>query len=121
MAQRDATAQQFADPEDVAAAARHMTQAQLECRSLGHNWRPLEAEWSAADNAYDVSNRCVRCRTVRVMLWNARGHVISSHYEYPDGYLMVGLGRVVGEGRDALRLESVGRFLGANKRLRKTG
>ena len=37
--------------------------------------------------------------------------VLTNHYEYPDGYLTDNIGRIVGEGRGLLRLESIMRVL----------
>jgi hypothetical protein len=92
--------------------AQGLKRSYLECRELGHNWRPHVVQWN--DNGgYDRSLRCTRCRTVREQVLSNRGAVISSQYVYPDGYTTDGLGRVVGEGRDMLRLESITRDLGS--------
>jgi hypothetical protein len=36
-----------------------------------------------------------------------RGHVYASWYTYADDYLTQGLGRIMGEGRDVLRLATI--------------
>jgi hypothetical protein len=41
--------------------------------------------------------------------FTARGVVLTNQYIHPDGYLMTGLGRIVGDGRGVLRLESITR------------
>lgn len=113
--------QQFADPDAVADAAKEMTQAHLECRSLGHTWKPYTAEYDASARAYDAVLRCPRCKVRRVLLIDVRGHVVNTHYDYSDadGYMLKGMGRVVGEGKDALRLEQLGRFIGTATNLRR--
>lgn len=111
----------YADPDAVADAAKEMTQAHLECRSLGHTWKPYTAEYDATARAYDAVLRCPRCKVRRVLLIDVRGHVVSTHYDYgdADGYMLKGMGRVVGEGKDALRLEQLGRFIGTATNLRR--
>lgn len=84
----------------------------LHCRELGHTWRPLTVAWDAGARAYDRRLRCSSCRTVRVQILDARGHVMSNRYDYADGYLATGV--KVGRGdRDVFRRESITRFLGA--------
>lgn len=103
------TADGFAEPAEVATFAEQLADNFLECRLLQHNWRPFTARWNSG--AYDVVHRCNRCYTRRVQVINARGFVIKSHYEYAEGYQHEGLGRIVGDGRAALRLESVQRVV----------
>lgn len=101
----------YADPKDVAQWAEELTASYLECRELGHLWRPFAARWVPEDRYYERVLRCTRCKTKRVQTLSRRGEVVLSHYVYPDGYQSNGMGRIVGDGRDALRLESLTRFL----------
>ena len=84
----------------------------LLCRDLGHNWRPWGAQWVPEDNLYNRTLRCTRCKTQRHQELSVRGEVVRSWYDYADGYQHKGLGRIEGEGRNALRLESIVRLAG---------
>ena len=94
-----------ANPTEVETFAHGLSEAFLLCRELGHNWKPWTA--AIADGGYERVLRCPRCRTERHQLLDSRGHPVSGHYVYADGYQHKGLGRIVGEGREMLRLESV--------------
>lgn len=103
-----ATGPHYADPGDVREFAGTLPEKFLHCREMNHNWRPYTVG-GHPDGGYERVLRCTRCRTRRVQHLTASGAVISSKYIYPDGYESKGLGRIVGEGRDALRLESIKR------------
>lgn len=83
----------------------------LQCRDFGHSWRPYTARWDSKQRAYETQLRCSRCRTVRLRWIGPRGEQLESRYDYADGYLIKGIGRLTGTDRDALRLESVHRVL----------
>lgn len=102
---------EFADPQEVADFAAGLESEWLFCRTYQHNWKPWSAHWSDHEGCYDVKIRCNRCTTKRVQKMSDKGTVLSSHYEYPEGYLHAGMGRIAGESRDVLRLESVTRVL----------
>lgn len=108
----------FADPQEVAEFAADLEEDWLYCRTYQHNWKPWTASWSSELGCYEVSIRCNRCHTRRVQTMSDKGTVLSSHYEYPEGYLHAGMGRIAGEARDRLRLESVTRVV-ANTEKRK--
>jgi hypothetical protein len=97
--------------EEVRQFAAELSTAFLLCRELQHNWKPFTAFWDEEHHHYARSIRCVRCRTKKVQRLSSSGAVLSSHYEYADGYLAEHLGRIVGEARDSLRLESLMRSL----------
>lgn len=99
----------YADADEVADFARGLLISWLLCRELGHNWRPWNAY--AIDGGYERALRCTRCKTERWETLTSTGAKMSSRYVYPDGYLHEGLGRIVGDGRDALRLESLTRAI----------
>lgn len=83
----------------------------LLCRDIGHQWRPHNARFLDEMSVWERSLRCARCRTERLQLLSARGHVLSNRYEYPDGYQTPrGSGRVDSDMRDELRLASVTNF-----------
>lgn len=100
-----------ADVHEVAEFAAGLSTSYLLCRELQHNWKPFSAHWDEEHHNYERVIRCVRCRTRKVQRLSDRGGILSSHYEYPDGYLHATLGRIVGEARDTLRLESLIRSL----------
>lgn len=101
-------------PRDVGLWAAALTDAALLCRDVGHYWRPFTASWERESRSYHRVLRCGRCRTERHQLLDSRGHPVSGHYVYPEGYLApAGTGRLVGDERDTLRLESVVRAMGS--------
>lgn len=100
-----------AEPSEVESFAQSLKMSYLMCRELGHNWRPATARYVRSQKVYERSLRCVRCTCERQQVLDASGSIISTHYVHPEGYLHKGLGRIVGEGRDVLRLESLNRFI----------
>lgn len=91
--------------------AARLTDAALHCRELGHTWRPLVARWESDSRSFHRRLRCSKCRTERVQLLSSRGHIVSNHYVYPDGYLAKNVEGAVGGRRDLYRLEAVIRQL----------
>lgn len=112
MARRRAVRDVYADPAEVQEFARDLRSTFLHCRELQHSWRPFGARWDDEHNNYVRVVRCTRCHTRKHQRLSLSGAVLASHYEYPDGYLHAHLGRIVGEGRDVLRLESLTREMG---------
>jgi hypothetical protein len=103
-------AEALTDPRalDVAAAVVEMPQEFALCRDYGHQWNPSNAEWLTAEQVWRVTLKCPRCQTLRTVLRNRRGHQLESHYDYPDGYAIKGLGMLSGTDRDQIRLRSMG-------------
>lgn len=95
--------------------ASQLSDRLLHCRELGHTWRP----WGAADEpehrCYVRTTRCSQCRTERHWVIDYRGHVVSSHYTYPKGYLATNV--QPGYSRDTFRLEAIHRELSAPRRV----
>lgn len=87
-----------------------MRDEHVQCRDFSHSWRPFTAS-QAPDGHYEQVLRCSRCRTLRKRLLDRRGAVVSSAYEYADGYVVKGLGRINGSERDHLRLVSIRKVL----------
>lgn len=100
-----------ADVSEVEQFAHGLSMNYLQCRELGHNWRPHTARWVQDQGCYERVLRCVRCQTLRIQLLDQYGAIISSSYKHAEGYLHKGMGRIVGESRDIVRLESLTRFL----------
>jgi hypothetical protein len=92
---------------DLDDAISHMRESHLSCRDYGHSWRRHDARYVASERAYEQTLRCAQCRTIRRRLIDSHGGLISTHYDYPDGYVIPGLGRVVGDAKAAVRLASV--------------
>jgi hypothetical protein len=101
----------YADEEEVGAFAADLPDTFLLCREIGHNWRPFFARWDVDENAYQRTLRCQRCKTQRHQWMSYSGSMLGNQYEYTEGYQHKGLGRIVGEGRDRIRLESITRLV----------
>lgn len=98
----------MADPEEVAEKAQDWSDEILECRTYGHQWSPLKAQHVRQWRYFYIVQLCARCTTTRHMeLSESGGEVFDSWYEYPDGYLTKGLGRIAGDARGQLRLATV--------------
>jgi hypothetical protein len=96
---------------DLSGAIHDMPTTFLQCRDFSHSWRPYTATWSPSENAYEVQIKCSRCKTVRHRFIGSRGELLESKYDYADGYLIKGMGRLNGTDRDEIRLQSVLRVL----------
>lgn len=81
----------------------------LYCRELGHNWKPKNA-LPYEDGGWVRTLNCTRCRTKRLQDLSSTGEILRTKYEHPEGYLHAGMGRIVGDGRGILRLESIKRI-----------
>lgn len=100
----------YARLDEVAEFAEALPERYLHCRELGHNWRPYSAG-RFQDGGFERVLRCTRCKTRRVQEISSRGVVLVNKYIHPEGYLHKGMGRIVGEGRGLLRLESIKRIV----------
>lgn len=100
----------YADLDTVQEFAEELKETFLHCRELGHNWRPYTVG-RHPDGGFERTLRCSRCRTKRVQSLSRTGMVLTNKYVHPAGYLLEGLGRIVGEGRGVLRLESMKRII----------
>jgi hypothetical protein len=79
----------------------------VQCRDFGHSWRPFTARWLAKFNSYESQLICARCNTVRTRFLSRTGEQLSGGYDYAEGYLVKGLGRLTGHDRDSIRLASI--------------
>jgi hypothetical protein len=100
----------FAELDDVRDFAEQLPERFLYCREMGHNWRPYSAG-RYRDGGFERTLRCSRCRTRRVQEISNRGVIVTNKYIHPEGYLHKGMGRIIGEGRGVLRLESIKRIV----------
>lgn len=100
----------YADTGEVESFAHELPERFLHCREMNHNWRPYTVG-RHKDGGYERVLRCVRCRTLKTQHLDSHGMIVgSAKYEHPAGYLHQGMGRIVGEGRGVLRLESIRRI-----------
>lgn len=97
----------FADTADVEKFATQLPDSFLQCREFGHSKRPYTA--IRTRTGFERTVRCTRCKTVWEQVLDRHARMITSRPRYADGYLAKGIGRIVGDGRDVLRLESVER------------
>ena len=82
----------------------------LQCREMGHNWRPFTAS-RYRDGGFLRVLRCSRCYCKKEQDLSSTGMILSTQYKHPEGYLIHGVGQLVGEERGTLRLESVTRII----------
>lgn len=78
----------------------------LSCRDFGHSWAGVRARWVPAERAWHRVMQCRRCQSERIQVLSQTGAILSGRYDYAEGYLTHGIGRLTGTDRDALRLES---------------
>jgi hypothetical protein len=110
----------FAKPSDVEKFAVTLKEQYLQCRTYGHGFKPRTVSRHTAEGQparsmaiyFEQTLRCA-CGVQRKLLLSRTGSIIASTHDYTDapGYLAKDMGRIVGEGRDVLRLESVDRLL----------
>lgn len=111
-AQRQPTGRVVATAEvthnsDLDAAISHMDLEFIQCRDFGHSWRPYSARWLPSENCYESQLRCARCKAIRTRWLSRTGSQVGGGYDYADGYLVKGIGRLTGTDRDKIRLASV--------------
>lgn len=90
---------------DLDAAIGNMPQSHMYCRDFGHAWEPHTAHLIRGGGVDQVL-RCGRCHSTRHRVLDRRGEQVTSNYDYVDGYLIEGVGRLTGSDRGLLRLAS---------------
>lgn len=95
--------------------AEGLSNAFLQCRELGHQWRPWTVSFDKGQNVFDRALRCSACKTIRRQVLNRSGHVLRNGYDYTDGYLSRHL-QPGTYSRDVFRLEALTRFLNKSQR-----
>ena len=76
-----------------------------ECRDWRHSWRPYRA-WKIR-GGFEEHRQCAVCGAVVVRLLDSRGYQTSRRIQYPDGYVVKGMGRLTEDDRAELRLAGV--------------
>ena len=105
----------WASLDDVERLADQWDPRVLECRTYGHHWQPSQATFNTKYRYYRVVQICPSCTSERIMELDSRGHIVKLKIDYADGYLSKHTGRIVGEGRDILRLATVTRTFDLKK------
>lgn len=96
----------MSDADEVREWADTLPDKYLQCRDLGHNWRPYDVR-RHRDGGFERVHRCTSCRGRRYQHLTSDGMILGSRLDYPDGYLHSGQGRITGNSRGALRLASM--------------
>lgn len=92
---------------DLNTAVTNMELDHVQCRDFGHSWRPYTARWLPKYNSYESQLVCTRCKTIRTRFLGRGGQQLESSYDYAEGYLIKGMGRLTGTDRDVIRLASI--------------
>jgi len=102
---------EYADPSEVARAAKGWSDQLLRCRLNHHDWWAESAIWNDIRGFYRRVERCACCKKARrTQEITLTGRVLSSNMSYDDGYLMeAGSGRIAGDGRGVLRIAEMHR------------
>lgn len=104
-----------ADVKEVTRHARGWSDSVLLCRTYGHQWTPGYARYNGRYKYWAVMEKCGRCDAERHRELDQRGKRTSSYIRYPEGYLLEGMGRIVGEARDMLLLTTITRTFDVEK------
>lgn len=90
---------------ELGKAIEGMPSEHVHCRDYGHSWAPHSAQ--RIGKGFDQILRCTRCQTHRHRVLDRFGEVITNSYQYAEGYLVEGLGRLNGTDRGTLRIASI--------------
>lgn len=97
----------LASKRDIARAASSLSDNYLRCRDIGHQWRLYYQKKHGSNIVRQMY--CPSCKTNRKTKINRYGEVVSNSYDYTDGYLIQGLGRLQGRTKSMLRVEAINR------------
>jgi hypothetical protein len=64
----------------------------LLCRDLGHAWAPHDVKISRKYGEIHRILQCRSCPTQRTQILSMDGEIKRSRYEYPEGYVLKGVG-----------------------------
>jgi hypothetical protein len=100
----------YATPDGVRRQATQWSEEIVDCRAFGHEWGPYTAEWEVPQ--IHVALVCQRCNAQKRFTIDSRNglYVHRPYIAYPDGYLVKGLGRILGDVKGELRLAAVARY-----------
>jgi hypothetical protein len=86
-------------------ALEQMTDESITCRDLAHSWKPWRARM--IEGGFERTLKCRTCTTERVELLDSYGRLVRRKYEYADGYIVPGTGRMDADFRAQVRLRSI--------------
>ncbi len=78
----------------------------LLCRDLGHAWAPHDVKVSRKAGEIHRVLKCRNCPTERTQILSTSGFIVRSRYEYPEGYVLPGIGRLSSDDRAHIRVSS---------------
>jgi hypothetical protein len=89
-------------------ALDRMADVYLDCRDIGHQWQRAGSKFVEKKRQIEQIFVC-RCTTRRVRRLALDGTIISSFYEYPEGYVLpLGSGLMTASDRAHVRLRMTG-------------
>jgi hypothetical protein len=111
------TGPKVATRDDVKQLAHELTEAFLHCRDYGHQWRMANARREGKLRIRTMF--CPSCKYNKYQTFDSRGILVEQKHDYPEGYLIKGLGRIVGDTKGLIRLESIDRLIEKQEAKRK--
>lgn len=78
----------------------------LLCRDLGHAWAPFDVKISRKYGEIHRVLQCRSCPTQRTQILSMDGSIMRSKYEYPENYVLTGVGRLSSADRAHVRVMS---------------
>lgn len=78
----------------------------LLCRDLGHAWAPHDVKISRKYGEIHRVLQCRSCPTQRTQILEMDGSIKRSRYEYPEGYVLSGVGHLSIADRASIRVAS---------------
>lgn len=101
----------YASRADIEEAILEMDGNWLQCRANNHAWQAFSAPYDKRSRTYEVTQQCIRCESFRHCTLGETGAMLARwHIAYAEGYLLKGMGRAIGEARDALRFAATVRI-----------
>lgn len=94
----------YADRATVRQILQDMKPEHVRCRgSRRHDPLPENLIWNAAYGFYTATEVCSRCGLRVITEMTSTWRVLARWPEYPEGYLLHGVGRIAGDAFDELR------------------
>lgn len=87
----------------------------LLCRDLGHAWAPYDVRVSRKAQEIHRILQCRTCPTQRTQILSLDGEIRRSKYDYPEGYVLSGVGHLTVADRAHVRVMSTNHWRAATK------
>lgn len=109
--------------EDVRQLSQELSEAFLHCRDYGHQWRMANAERHGRGSRVIRTRTmyCPSCKYNKYQTFDSRGIMVEEKVDYPEGYLIKGLGRITGDTKGLIRIESIDRLIEKTEAKAKKG